>query len=164
MGLVVPDTGLLFWMIIAFSISLWILGKYAWKPIIKSLRKREDNIQTSLNAAKEAKNKMKDLEEENKKIIIKARNERDALLQEAKDLKNKMLRQAQKDAKDKADKILQDAQNQIENEKQKVLSDLKAQVADLTINISEKVLRRELDDKEKQKDYINNLVDEVKLN
>jgi len=164
MGLVVPDTGLLFWMLISFSITLWLLVKFAWKPIMKSIKNRENLIQGSLNAAQEAKSQMESLKEENKKIIVEARAERDNLLQEAKELRDKVIRKAEQDAKERADKIIEEARMQIDAEKQKALSDLKASVAELTIDITEKILRKELQDKEKQKDYINDLVKEVKLN
>ncbi len=164
MGLVIPDTGLLFWMIISFSITLWILIKYAWKPIMKSLKERENTIEQSLSAAKEAKLAMERLQEENKKTMQTARAERDAVLQEAKEIRDKMIRKAEQEAKEKADKVIEDARIQIENEKQNALSEIKASVADLTIEISEKILRKELSDKNAQKDYINNLVKEAKLN
>lgn len=164
MGLVIPDTGLLIWMLITFSIAFWILAKYAWKPIMKSLKNREQTIESSLKAAKEAKIEMERLHEDNKKIIVEARSERDSLLQEAKEIRDKLIRKAEQEAKDRADKIIEDARLQIESEKQKALSDLKASVADLTIDISEKVLRKELQNKDSQKDYINTLVNEVKLN
>jgi len=164
MGLVIPDSGLLFWMIISFSITLWILAKYAWKPIMKSLRDRSEKIQTSIDAAEKARLDIENLKDENKKVMAEARAERDKLLQEAKEIKDKMLRLAEQEAKEKANKVIEDARSQIESEKHKVLNELKASVADFTIEITEKILRKELDDKQKQKDYINQLVDEIKLN
>ncbi len=164
MGLVIPDTGLLFWMLITFTIVLWILGKYAWKPIMKSLKEREETIQGSLDAAKKAKEEIEKLKKENKKIMAEARAERDNILKEAKEIREKILREAENDAKQKADKILEDARLQIESEKKKAIDELKASVADLTIEISEKILRKELENKEKQKEYINQLVKDAKLN
>lgn len=164
MGLVIPDTGLLIWMLISFSIAFYILAKFAWKPIMKSLKDREHTIEASLTAAKEAKIEMERLKQDNKKIIVEARSERDSLLQEAKEIKDKLIRKAEQEAKDRADKIIEDARLQIETEKQKALSELKSSVADLTIDISEKILRKELKNKDTQKEYINNLVNEVKLN
>lgn len=164
MGLVIPDTGLLIWMLISFSIAFYILAKFAWKPIMKSLKDREHTIEDSLTTAKEAKIEMERLKQDNKKIIVEARSERDSLLQEAKEIKDKLIRKAEQEAKDRADKIIEDARLQIETEKQKALSELKSSVADLTIDISEKILRKELQNKETQKEYINNLVNEVKLN
>lgn len=164
MGLVLPDTGLLFWMIISFSITLWILGKYAWKPIMKSLKQRAEKIQNSIDAAEQAKLEVENLKEENKKVMAEARAERDKLLQEAKEIKDKMIRSAEQEAKEKANKVIEDARVQIESEKNKALSELKASIADLTIDISEKIIMRELDNKQKQKDYINELIKDVKLN
>ncbi|MBN2663463.1 MAG: F0F1 ATP synthase subunit B [Bacteroidales bacterium] len=164
MGLVIPDTGLLIWMLISFSIAFYILAKFAWKPIMKSLKNREHTIETSLTAAKEAKIEMERLQQDNKKIIVEARSERDTLLQEAKEIKDKLIRKAEQEAKEKAEKIIEDARLQIESEKQKALFELKSNIADLTIDISEKILRKELQNHETQKEYINNLVNEVKLN
>ncbi len=164
MGLVIPDTGLLFWMLITFSIVLWILGKYAWKPIMKSLKERENTIQSSLDAAKAAKEEIEKLKADNKKIMAEARAERDNLLKEAKEIRDKMIRKAEQEAKEKAEKIIEEARQQIISEKVKALDELKASVAELTIDISEKILRRELTDKQKQTDYINTLIKDAKLN
>lgn len=164
MGLVIPDTGLLIWMLITFTIVLWILGKYAWKPIMKSIKNREETIRNSLEAAKKAKEEIADLKEENKKIMAEARAERDKLLKEAKEIREKIIKEAELDAKTKADKMLEDARLQITSEKEKALSELKSSVAELTIEISEKILRKELSDKEKQTEYINSIVRDVKLN
>jgi len=164
MGLVIPDTGLLFWMIISFSITLWLLTKYAWKPMMKSLKAREESIESSLKAAQDAKDQISQLKEDNKKIIAEARAERDALLQEAKEIKNKMIRQAEADAKLQTDKLIENARIQIVNEKKQALDEIKSKVAELSINISEKILRKELADKDSQQSYIKNLVDEAKLN
>lgn len=164
MGLVIPDTGLLFWMILSFSITFWLLAKFAWKPIMKSLKNREETIDNSLKAAKQAKVEMEKLQEDNKKIIIEARSERDGMLQEAKEIRDKMIRKAEQEAKERADKIIEEARLQIESEKQNALKDIKSKVAELSIDISEKILRKELTSNQTQQDYINNLVDEAKLN
>jgi F-type H+-transporting ATPase subunit b len=164
MGLVIPDTGLLFWMLISFSIVLWILGKYAWKPIMKSLKNREETIQNSLDAAKQAKEEIEKLKEENKKIMAQARAERDNILKEAKEIKDKIIREAENEAKAKANKIVEDAQILIETERKKAIEELKSNIAELTIDISEKILRRELKDKEKQKQYIDDIVKNTNLN
>jgi F-type H+-transporting ATPase subunit b len=164
MGLVIPDTGLLFWMLVTFSIVLWILGKYAWKPIMKSLKERENTIQSSLDAAKAAKDEIEKLKLENKKIMAEARKERDAMLKEATEIRNEIIHKAEIQAKEKAEKIIEEARQQIVSEKLKAIDELKASVAELTIDISEKILRRELTDKQKQQDYINTLVKDAKLN
>lgn len=164
MGLVIPDTGLLIWMLITFSIVLWILGKYAWKPIMKSLKNREETIRGSLDAAKKAKEEIEELKEENKKVMAEARAERDNLLKEAREVREKLIKEAELDAKAKANKMLEDARLQISSEKEKALTELKSSVAELTIDISEKILRKELSDKQKQTEYINSIVKDVKLN
>ncbi len=164
MGLVIPDTGLLFWMLLSFSISFWLLAKFAWKPILKAIKNREETIENSLKAAEEAKAQMAQLKADNQKIMLEARAERDKLLQEAKEIRDKMVQQAEVEAKDRATAIIEEARIQIDNEKQNALKDIKAKVADLSIDISEKILRRELANKQSQESYINNLIDEANLN
>lgn len=164
MGLVIPDTGLLFWMIISFSILFWLLAKYAWKPIMKSIRDRENRIESSLNAVNEAKLEIEKVKEENKKIMAEAKTEREQMLLDAKEIKDKMIRQAEAESKERANKIIEESLLQIENEKQKAMSELKSTVADLTIQISEKILQKELENKDKQKEYIDQLVNNYKTN
>lgn len=164
MGLVTPDFGLLFWMLVSFGIVLIILKKFVWKPVLKTLKDRENTISDSLNSAKKAREEMANLQAENKKIIAEARAERDELLKDAKITKDNMIRSAESEAKAKADKIIADAQLEIESQKNKALSEIKTKVAELSIDIAEKVLRKELKDDTKQTDYVNGLVNEIKLN
>jgi F-type H+-transporting ATPase subunit b len=164
MGLVIPDTGLLFWMVLSFAITFWILAKFAWKPILKTLKNREENIENSINQAKDAREEMEKLKAENLQILAQARSERDLLLQEAADLREKMIQKAEVDAKEKTEKMLNEAHLLIENEKQKALAEIKSKVVELSIEISQKVLQRELQNKEAQKDFINTLADNAKFN
>jgi len=164
MGLVTPDFGLLFWMLISFSILLIILRKFAWKPILKMLQDREDEISKSLNSAQQAKEQMEKLNAENEKILKEARAEREAMLREAKATKDKIVAQAQEAAKAEADKIIAAARAEIAAEKDAAMSELSDKVAELSVQIAEKILRRELDSSDKQNEYVKDLVKNISLN
>ena len=164
MNLVIPDFGLLFWMVLSFSILLIILKKYAWKPILKMLQDREDEISKSLEAANAAKERMEKLNAENEEILKQARAEREAILREAKATKDKIVGQAQAEAKLEADKIITAAKNEIAAEKEAAMAELSSKVADLSVEIAERILRRELDSSVKQGDYVKDLVKSISLN
>jgi len=164
MGLVLPDIGLIFWMMLSFGITFWILAKFAWKPIMKAIRNRENIIENSLNQAMLAREEFEMLRKENNEIMKQARAERDLFLQEANEIKNKLIQQSERDAKEKAEKLILQAKEQIESEKEKSLMDIKNKVAELSIDISEKILRKELSNEDSQQKYINSLLDEAKLN
>lgn len=164
MKLVTPDIGLLFWMLVSFSIVLFLLKKYAWKPILNSLREREDSIADALNAAKKAKEEMAALKSDNERILAEARNERDIILREARDAKDSIINEARTRATVEADRLLQIAREGIQNEKMAAITDLKNQVANLSIEIAEKVIRQQLSNDEKQKALVADLLKEFKLN
>lgn len=164
MGLVTPDFGLLFWMVLSFSIVLFLLGKYAWKPILKSLKDRENSIADALNSAEKAKEQMAQLQSDNEKLIQEARIERDRLIKEARQLKENIIKEAKKQAQVEASKMMQSAREAIQNEKAGALTEIKNQVADLSLSIAEKVLRSELADKGKQSKYIKTLLKDVSNN
>ncbi len=161
MGLVVPDTGLLFWMLLSFGVTFWLLVKFAWKPILKMIKNREDSIQKAFDEAKEAKKEADYIREENKKFLFEARLERENLLKLAHETKEKMIRAAETEAKERALKIITEAKIQIETEKNLAIQEIKSKVAELTIDISEKILRKELADKQSHISYINTLVNEI---
>ena len=164
MGLVTPDFGLLFWMLISFGLVVFILKKFAWKPILQALKDREYTIAESLSSAENAKIEMKNLHAENKKIMQQARAERDTLLREAKASRDKIIRQSEEEAKNRANKILEDAHKEIINQKKLAIEEIKEEVAELSVQIAEKILTKELQAENKQKEYINGLLEEVKLN
>ena len=164
MQLVTPDIGLLFWMLLSFGIVLFLLKKFAWKPILKVLKDRDTTIAKSLNSAKEAREEMKKLAEDNKKVLAEARKERDEMLKDAKVTKDRIIRESEDEAKVRANKIIADAQVAIESQKQKALDDVKEKVAELSISIAEKILKNELEDENKQTKYIDSLIKDVKLN
>jgi len=164
MELITPSIGLIFWMTISFSIVLWILAKFAWKPIMKSLHDREDSIETALQSAEKAKEEMKQLQFSNEQLLKDAKEERDGLMRDAKKIKDKLIEDAKGTAKEEAARIIESAKESIQNEKMAAITDLKNQLAILSIEIAEKILKEELSKTEKQKQLINNLLDEVHFN
>lgn len=164
MDLLTPQLGLLVWNIIAFLILFFILGKYAWKPILKSLKERETGIADSLATAERVRAEMALLKNENELLLAKAREERAQLLKEARDTKDKIINEAKDQAKTEANKIIVDARAAIEIQKMATLTELKNEIGNLVIEVSEKILRRELANKPEQEKYIKELASEVKFN
>ena len=141
-----------------------LIRKFAWKPILGAVHTREDNIQKALDAAKEAEEKMSALTAQNEDLLKQAREERDIILREAKEAKESIVSEAKGIAQTEADRILVAANEQIANERMKALTELKNQVGQLSLEIAEKILSTELDDKSKQEALVNNLVEDVNLN
>lgn len=164
MSLITPDIGLLFWMFVSFGIVLFILKKFAWKPILDSVKEREDSIEEALAQAGKAKEELEKLQANNEDLLKQAREERDLLIKEAREAKDTMISEAKGKAKEEADKILVSARETIESEKIAAVADLKSQVAVLSIEIAEKILRDELSAEDKQKKLVNNLLEDVNLN
>ena len=164
MDLLLPHLGLIVWTILAFLIVLFILKKFAWKPILKGLNDRETNIANSIASAEKVKLEMAQLKNDNEALLASAREERASMLREAKDVKDKMINDAKAEAKVQAAKIITDAQASINQQKMAAMTDLKNQVGKLVIEVSEKILRRELTNKADQEGYIKQLAEEVKLN
>jgi F-type H+-transporting ATPase subunit b len=162
--LVLPDPGLMIWSAIAFFILLFILGKFAWKPIMKAIAEREQGINDAIATAEKVKAEMAQLQSDNEKLLAQAREERTTILKEAKDIKDKMINDAKEQAKTEAAKIMAETQQAIENQKMAAVIDLKNQVGNLVVEVAEKVLRRELAGKPEQENYIKQLTDEIKLN
>ena len=164
MQLLTPDLGLLIWTLLAFLIVFFLLKKFAWPAIIKGLNEREMNIANSIASAEKIKLEMAQLKNDNEALLTKAREERATLLKEAKETKDKMINDAKEEAKSQAAKILADAQATINQQKMAALTEIKNQVGNLVIEVSEKVLRRELNNKEVQEGYIKQLAEEAKFN
>jgi len=162
--LVKPDLGLVIWMTLTFFIVLFVLAKYAWKPILKAVKTREDNIENAISQAAKVQAEMAQLKNDNEALLTKAREERATMLKEAKDIKDKMITDAKDLAKAEANKIIVDAQAAINYQKMAALTDIKNQVGNLVIEVSEKVLRKELSNKAEQENFIKHLAGEVKLN
>ena len=164
MELVTPEIGLIFWTIIVFSLLLIILKKYAWKPILTAVDERNKSIEDALKAADKAKEEMLALNTDNERILIEAKKERDVLLKEGREIKESVINEAKNKAKLEADKILTTAKEQINNEKMKAITELKNQVAEMSIDIAEKILKSELADKNKQKELIAEALKSNELN
>lgn len=164
MELLLPKLGLILWTLIAFGIVFFILAKYAWKPILKSLDDREKNISDSILSAENMKKEMAQMQSENEALLAKAREERSQMLREAKEIRDKMIQDAKEQARKETNKIVADAQSVINQQKMAAITDLKNQVGNLVLEVSEKVLRRELNNKEAQEKYIEQLAQHVELN
>jgi F-type H+-transporting ATPase subunit b len=164
MELVKPSIGLIFWMIVSFSIILFLLRKFAWKPILGMIKEREMSIENALAAAENAKEEMKALQSNNERILAEARNERDQLLKDARDIREKMISEAKGIATKEGERMLSIARENIQNEKMAAITELKNQVATLSIEIAEKILKSELSSDEKQKTLVNTLLKDVNLN
>lgn len=164
MGLVMPDIGLVIWMSITFLIVLFLLKKFAWGPILKMIHEREASIEEALKSAERAKLEMQALQADNERIIAEARQERDRMMKEARDMKDAIVGEAKSKAKEEADKMLAIARETIHNEKMAAITDLKNQVAQLSIDVAEKILKRELAAESKQKELLGDLMKDVKLN
>ena len=164
MDLVTPDIGLIFWTTISFAILYFILLKFAWKPILGAVNEREKSIKDALSAAEKAKEEMVNLKADNEKILNEAKLQRESLLKEAREIKSKIIADAESQATEKANKLIDAAKTAIENEKSAAMKDLQNTVVDLSFNIAEKLLTKELDNKEKQLENIQDILDKTKLN
>jgi F-type H+-transporting ATPase subunit b len=159
-----PDLGLWVWTLIAFVIVLVILKKYAWGPIIQSLNEREKSIAESIEIAERVKAEMAQLQSENETLLAKAREERSEMLREAKVTKDRIIHEAKEQAKEEANKIMAELQVSINNRKVAAINDLKSQMGVLVVEMAEKVLQRELADKNAQEKYIKEMANASMLN
>ncbi len=164
MDLLIPETGILIWMLIAFSIAFYILSKYAWKPIVNALRDRDTSISNALKDAEKAKGELARLEIESEKIMAEAKLQSDKIILEAREIKDSMLAEAGEIAKKQSLKMIEDARKAIVNERIAAIHEIKKQVSELSVSISEKILMQELSDSEKQQKFIDKALDEIKFN
>lgn len=164
MELLTPGSGLLFWQVVVFAALFFLLGKLAWKPILASLKEREDSIQTALDSAEKAKNEMAALKADNESLLRQAREERDKILREAREAGNRIHEQAQADAKKNADRMIEDAKAVIHIEKQAALRDVRAQVAQFSLDVAEKLIKKNLAGDKEQKELVDSFIKELKLN
>jgi len=162
--LVTPDIGLVFWTTIAFAILFVILAKFAWKPIMSAVDERERSIEDALMKAEAAKEEMERLTDENAKLLQQARAERDIILREAKQLKDKIVGEAKDAAQKEGNKMLEKARLEIESQKNAAMADVKNLVASLSIEIAEKILRKQFEAADKQDQLVTDLLKNVKLN
>jgi len=163
MDLVTPDLGLVVWTTICFAILLFILGKFAWKPILAAVAERENSIESALTKAEAVKEEMARLTSENEAMLKQARAERDAILAEATKVKNQIINEAKDAAQKEGAKMLDKARMEINNQKLIAIADVKNQVASLSLEIAEKVLRKQFEDQKKQDELVKELLKEVKL-
>lgn len=163
LNLLAAPIGLIFWTSLAFIIVLVLLKKLAWKPILKTLDERNEFIDKSLKSAEEAKAQMSQLKADNEKLLVEARSEREKILKEAREMKESIISEAKKTAATEGERLVNNARAEIEKEKAKAMSDIKAQVAALSIDIAEKVLRTELSDKSKQSEIVEEHLKQAQL-
>ena len=164
MDLVTPDIGLIFWTTVSFAILYFILAKFAWKPILGAVNEREKSIKDALSAAEMAKEEMASLKADNEKILNQAKLQRESLLKEAREIRSRIIADAESEATEKANKLIESAKTAIENEKSAAMKELNNTVVDLSLNIAEKLLSKELDNKEKQQENIQEILENTKLN
>jgi F-type H+-transporting ATPase subunit b len=162
-SLTTPALGTIFWTTFIFLILLGMLRAFAWKPILGAIKAREDSIKSSLESADEARREMERLQADNETILKEAREERDILMKEARATRDKMIAEARDIAKTEAEKLIEKARVGIEREKVAALTEFRNQVADLSIEIAEKVLREKLKDRAQQEKLVNGLLDDVDL-
>ena len=164
MQLLTPGIGLIIWQTIVFILLLILLAKLAWKPIMNSLRDRERSIQDALDTAEKARLEMSQLKSDNEKLLNEARQERDRILREAREIAIKMREDAQLDARKASDKIVEDARAAINIEKQAALKEVKVQVAMFSLEIAEKLMKKNLANDKAQKDLVDSYVKDLKVN
>ncbi|MDR1346614.1 MAG: F0F1 ATP synthase subunit B [Bacteroidales bacterium] len=164
MDLIKPSFGLIFWMLIGFGILFFILAKFAWPFIMKSISDREQRIESQLAEAEEVRKAMAGLKSEHELLLRQAKEERDAILADARKIRNKMYDEAKAKADNEAKAIIADAKEAIYFEKMKAVTDIKNEIANMSIEIAEKILRQELSDKDKQEALINNWMNDIHLN
>ena len=159
-----PGIGLLFWMTLTFIILLFLLAKFAWKPILNAVNDREVTIIDALNQAKLAKQEMAQLKEDNERILREARAERDGILKEARDMKDKIVSQAKESAKAEGEKMIEAARQSIQTEKIAAMADIKNQIGSLSVLIAENILKEKLDDNGAQNALVENILNKSNLN
>ncbi len=164
MNLVTPGLGLIFWQLVTFLLVLFLLAKFAWKPIMSSLREREETIEGALRAAEQAKADMAKMKAENERLLEDARVERDVMLRKAQQTSEAIIEEAKNKASIESAKIVENAKQQINAERLAALADIKRQVASLSIEIAEKLLRNQLKEEKAQRELVDQLVKDASLN
>lgn len=159
-----PEPGLIIWTTIIFALFWFLISRFAFKPIAQALKERETDIQSALDEAKTVRTEMANLKVENEALMAKAQEERAAILREAKEAKESIINEAKQKARDEASKIVANAKVEIENQKMAAIIDVKNQLGSYSIKMAEKIIRRELNDQKDQQQYVQQLVEELKLN
>ena len=164
MDLITPGLGLVFWTAITFLCLLFILRKFAWKPILGAVSEREESIKEALASAEDAKKEMQNLTADNANLLKEARAERDSMMKEAREIKESMISEAKEEAKEQAAKMIENAVVAIDQEKQAALAHLKKEVAELSIGIAEAVVKKELSSQDEQIKLVEGMLKDVTLN
>jgi F-type H+-transporting ATPase subunit b len=164
MQLVTPGIGLIFWMLVSFSLVMYVLAKFAWAPIMKGIHQREDTIEKALEAANEAKKEMLQLKAGNEQLLRDAKDERDALMRDARKVREAIIEEARLKAGEEAARIVENARENIQFEKMAAINELKNQIASISIEIAEKLIGKELENKKAQQELTEKLLKEVKIN
>ena len=164
MELITPSIGLLFWMLVGFGILFFILAKFAWPIVMKAINSREEKIESQLAEAERVRNDMKNLKSEHQALLVQAKEERDQILADARKIREKLYEETKETANREAQVIISEAKNAIHFEKMKAMTDIKNEIANMSIEIAEKILRNELSEKEQQEELVNNLLKDINLN
>lgn len=164
MDLLIPEIGLVVWHSIAFLLLLFILAKFAWKPVLQSIKEREESIDNALASAEKAKQEMARLTSENEELLKAARVERDEILKEAKELKDQIVSDAKVTAQAEGAKMIEQAKKEIDDQKKRAMAEVKNQVSELSLEIAKKVLQQEFADQAKQEALVGDLLKDVRLN
>lgn len=164
MEIIRPEIGAIFWTILSFLIAWIILRQFAWKPILNVLRERDKSIKRALQSADSAKEEMKRLEAKNEEMVKEAKLERESLLNEAREQQSKILNEARENAKEETERMISKARKEIEAERKEAFSEMKNEIVDYSIQIAEKILRKELDNKEAQKEVAEQYIKDINTN
>jgi len=164
MDLVTPAVGLIFWQTLGFLVLLFLLTKFAWKPVMKSISDRERSIEEALDSAEKAKEEMARLTNENEQLLIQARAERDQILKEAKELKDQIVSDAKTSAEEEGAKMIEKARLEIQHQKTLALAEVKNEVSGLALDIARKVLKSNFEDQGNQQKLVDELLKDIKLN
>ena len=164
MDLLTPGVGLIFWQVVVFLLLVLILGKMAWRPILRSIKEREQTIQEALDTAEKARHEMAQLKSDNEKLLHEARDERERILREAREISNRIREEAEHEAKKQAEKIIEDARAAINIEKQAAMKEVRVQVAMFSLEVAEKLMRKNLSGDKAQKELVEAYVKDLKIN
>lgn len=161
MSLITPDFGLFFWMLIAFCLVVFVLGKFAWKPILKGLKGREDSIADALNRAKQAQEEVVQLQAKQEEMAAAAQADRDRMVDEARKTREAILAEAKEQAQKQAEAFIAQARQRMEHEEEEMRAKMREDVAKIAVMVAERILREHLADDQRQGRYMDRLLDEV---
>ncbi|WP_462280430.1 F0F1 ATP synthase subunit B [Salinivirga cyanobacteriivorans] len=164
MEIIMPEIGVIFWTIIAFLIVWFILRKFAWKPILKMLEERNHYINEAMHSADKAREEMKEMEARNNELVKEAKLERENLLREARDTQDKIISEARESAKKEASQMIEKARKEISAERESAFAEMKNEIVNYSVEIAEKVLRKEFDNKNTQKEVAERYINDIKTN